>query len=297
MTLYTLATLALELCIVVLFLEGCASSLPPLPPSVQPPPIPASTLHQPKTPYVIGPEDVINVVVYGHQDLSTQVTVAADGAFSYPLLGRVRTAGVTAQELESQLTKALTEFVVNPQVNVTIVQFHSQRVYVAGEVRSPGTYVLKHASTLLDLLIGAGGPTPEAGWEVLIVRASATPQGTGAAGGRTPENPAPIRIDLERLLAGELSQPIQVSDGDTIYVPRAAFYYVDGEVNRPGRFRLERDTTVGKALTVAGGTTRFAARARMKVQRVVAGERKEFLVRGTDLLQADDVLIIPQSAF
>jgi polysaccharide export outer membrane protein len=80
-------------------------------------------------------------------------------------------------------------------------------------------------------------------------------------------------------------------------VPRAAFYYVNGEVNRPGRYRLERDTTVAKALTVAGGLTRFAAQTRRKVQRVVAGEWEEFRVRDTDLLQAEDVLIIPQSIF
>jgi polysaccharide export outer membrane protein len=296
MTLYVLAKRALKLSIVVLFLAGC-TALPPLPSSGQPPPIPASIAQQPKTPYVIGPEDVINIVVYGHQDLSTQVTIAADGAFSYPLLGRIQAAGLTAQELESQLAKALTEFVVNPQVNVTVAQFQSQRVHVAGEVKAPGTYVLKHASTLLDLLIGAGGPTENAGWEVLIVRAAAEPQGAGAAGGQRPDNLAPIRIDLARLLAGEFPQSVRVHDGDTIYVPRAAFYYVDGEVTRPGRYRLERDTTVGKALTVAGGATRFAAKTRMKVQRVVAGERQEFHARDTDLLQAEDVLIIPQSVF
>jgi polysaccharide export outer membrane protein len=237
-------------------------------------------------------------VVYGHQDLSTQVTIAADGGFSYPLLGRVQAAGVTPQVLERQLTQALTEFIVNPQVSVTVRQFQSQRVYVVGEVKAPGTYVLKHTSTLLELLTGAGGPTSEAGWEVLIVRGAAARQSAAAAGGQSPaETPPPIRIDLERLLAGEVPQPVHISDGDTIYVPRVGFYYVNGEVNRPGRYRLERDTTVAKALTVAGGLTRFATKTRLKVQRMVAGERQEFYARDTDLLQAEDVLIVPQSVF
>jgi polysaccharide export outer membrane protein len=106
-----------------------------------------------------------------------------------------------------------------------------------------------------------------------------------------------MRVDLAQLMAGELPHPVQVFSGDTIYIPRAAFYYVSGEVNRPGRYRLERDTTIAKAVTVAGGLTRFAAKSKLRVQRLIAGERKEFQGELNDILQSEDILVVPQSAF
>jgi polysaccharide export outer membrane protein len=246
---------------------------------------------------MIGPEDIINITVYGHADLSTQVAIGADSAFSYPLLGRVKAAGLTTQQLEAQLTKALSEFLVNPQVSVTVTQYLSQQVYVVGEVRSPGPQNLKHASTLLEILVKAGGPTAEAGWEVVLVRASDIPASPQSTTEGTRDSNTTIRVDLAQLMSGELPHPIQVFSGDTIYIPRAAFYYVSGEVSQPGRYRLERDTTIAKALTVAGGLTRFAAQSKLRVQRVIKGERKEFHARPNDILQSEDILISPQSAF
>jgi polysaccharide export outer membrane protein len=250
-----------------------------------------------KAAYVIGPEDIINVTVYGHADLSMQVAIPADGTFAYPLLNRVKAAGLTTQQLEAQLTKALSEFIVNPQVSVTVTQYVSQQVYVVGEVQSPGPQSLKHASTLLEILVQAGGPTAESGWEVVLVRASSTPASPPSTTDGTKESNTTMHIDLVQLMSGELSRPIQVFSGDTIYIPRATFYYVSGEVNRPGRYRLERDTTIAKALTVAGGLTRFAAKSKLRVQRLIAGERKEFQGGPNDILQSEDVLVIPQSVF
>jgi polysaccharide biosynthesis/export protein len=285
-----------RLLFIVLMVGGC-SQLPLLPPPTLTSPVPVSAFQQFKAAYAIGPEDILNIVVYGHADLSTQVAVADDGAFSYPLLERVKASGLTTQELETQMAKALAEFVVNPQVSVTVVQFLSQQVSVIGEIRAPGSQNLKHASTLLEILAKAGGPTSDAGWEVVILRPSSTPGGLSSSTEANTESNMAIRVDLERLMVGELLRPIQVLSGDTIYIPRATFYYVSGEINRPGRYRLERDTTIAKALTVAGGLTRFASKSRMTVQRIVVGERKEFHVEANDILQSEDVLIIPQSVF
>jgi polysaccharide biosynthesis/export protein len=285
-----------RLLFIVLIVGGC-SHLSPLPPPTLTSSVPASAFQQFKAAYVIGPEDILNIVVYGHTDLSTQVAVADDGAFSYPLLDRVKASGLTTQELETQMTKVLAEFVVNPQVSVTVIQFLSQQVYVIGEIRAPGPQNLKHASTLLEILAKAGGPTSEAGWEVVILRSSNTPGGISSSTDANTESNMAIHVDLERLMVGELPRPIQVLSGDTIYIPRATFYYISGEINRPGRYRLERDTTIAKALTVAGGPTRFAAKSRMTVQRIVGGERKEFHVEPNNILQSDDVLTIPQSVF
>jgi polysaccharide export outer membrane protein len=281
----------------VVFFPGCAS-LPPLPPAVQPAvEVPGQFPRQEDAAHLIGPEDAITITVYGHQDLSTQVVVAADGGFTYPLLGTLRVAGLTARQLEGQLTTKLAEYVVNPQVSVTVTRFQSQQVYVVGAVKSPGPYELQHPSTLVELLTRAGGPTPEAGWEVIVARA---PGRAGAEGGErqaAAESGTKIQVDLEQLLAGQVTKPIPVQGGDTIYVPPAAYFYVSGEVQKPGRYRLERNTTVAKALIMAGGASRFAAQSRLQVRRIVAGQPQDFRATMADLLQAEDVLIVPESVF
>jgi polysaccharide export outer membrane protein len=282
---------------VIALLPGCAS-LPPLPAPVQTSVVvPVQFPAQEDAAHVIGPEDAINITVYGHQDLSTQVVVSSEGGFTYPLLGTIRVAGLTARQLETQLTTRLAEYVVNPQVSVTVARFQSQQVYIVGEVKSPGPYELQHASTLVELLTRAGGPTANAGWEVIVAQA---PKGTKAEeGGRkvAPEGGAKIQVDLEQLLAGQVAKPILVQSGDTIYVPPAAYFYISGEVTRPGRYRLERNTTVAKALIMAGGPSRFAAQKRLQVRRLIAGQPQDFHATIADLLQAEDVLIVPESVF
>ena len=245
--------------------------------------------------YTIGPEDKLNITVYGQQDLSRQVVISPDGTFSYPLLRVVPASGLTARQLEQNLATQLETYLVEPQVTVEVVEVRSQQVQVLGEVREPGVYELKRALTLRELLAKAGGPTPEAGWEVVVVRALARQSDNRESPSKT--EPATLRIDLEQLLSGQVERSIVMQAGDTIYLPQASYYYVSGEVARPGRYRLERDTTVAKALTVAGGVTKFAARSRLKVRRLIDGQRQEFRVEYTDLLQADDILIAPQSIF
>ena len=122
-------------------------------------------------------------------------------------------------------------------------------------------------------------------------------QANGHVNGTGQDRTRSIRVDLGKLLAGDMTQNVQIYSGDTVYVPMASFFYVLGEVEHPGRYKLEQDTTIAKAVSVASGTTRFAAQSRMKVQRLVDGQRKEFHVGMTDLLQANDILIIPQSFF
>jgi polysaccharide biosynthesis/export protein len=291
-----MSILLYRLVLVTFILGGCAR-LPPLPPPVLTPPVPASVFQQFKQAYLIGPEDVISIIVYGHGELSTQVSIAADGTFSYPLLGQVQAAGLTTKELEARLVKFLSEYIVNPQISVTVAQFLSQRVYVLGEVRASGAQNLPHTSTLLEILAKAGGPTPDAGRDVVIVRASETQEEAPSSANVTKDISASIRIDLERLMAGEIPRPIQIFNGDTVYIPRATYYYISGEINRPGRYRLERDTTVAKALTVAGGLTRFATKSRITVRRLVGGEMKEFHAEQNDMLQSEDEIIVPQSVF
>ena len=291
-------------CVVLaLGLGGCASSLPPLPAPAERSPVSGMGEEPRQTPtmsYTLGPGDILRVNVYDNPDLSQEVTIEADGAFSYPLIGRVQAAGLPVRQLEGFLAKRFADgYLVSPQVAVTVTQHKSQQVYVMGAVSKPGPYPLQRQTTLLEALSAAGGPTPDAGFEVILTHATdkqALP--SGAAKVSTAPNGQPaLRVPLEQLMAGGVPQRLTLQDGDVVYVPAAAFVYVTGEIQRPGRYRLEKDTTIHKAVTLAGGFTKFAATSSMMVQRIVDGKRLDFQAGPNDLLQADDVVVVRPSLF
>jgi polysaccharide export outer membrane protein len=284
----------------VVGLSGCAS-LPPLPPPTEPLPLDelaAQRLQLPETVATLGPDDMLKVVVYDHPDLSVEVTIGADGTFAYPLLGTVQAGNLTVQQLEKHMIQRLAkDYLVNPQLTITVLQQRSRHVYVLGAVRQPGVYPLKYNATLLELISQAGGPTPEAGSHVVLVKGD-----PGDNGGSSPPRSATqdqnvVSIDLEKLLAGTIRQPVQVSSNDTIYVPKPSYVFVTGQVQRPGRYLLERDITARKAIILAGGLTQFAAKSRLQVRRMVNGEPHDFRADMDDPLQAEDVLIVPESVF
>jgi polysaccharide export outer membrane protein len=247
--------------------------------------------------YTINPEDVLRIMVQEHADLSLEVSVAPDGTFAYPFLGKVQAAGLTVPQLEGQMTQRLANgYLVDPQLAVTVAQYRNRHVYLLGAVRAPGVYPLRHSATLVELLSQAGGPTPEAGWYALVVRATDGQNGAARSPSGAPGRSVVMHIDLEKLMVGQVVEDIGIESGDTIYVPNA-FFFVAGEVQRPGRYPLERHTTVQKALVLAGGFGRFAARKRLLVKRLIDGQPQEFQVSMDDLLQAEDVLVVPESAF
>src|SRR5215510_2811293 len=287
--------------VLALGIGGCAS-MPPLPAPAERPPLSGMGEEQRQTSTIeqtLGPGDVLRVSVYDNPDLSQEVTIGPDGAFSYPLIGRVQAAGLSVRQLESFLAKRFADgYLVSPQVGVTVTQHKSQQVYVMGAVTKPGPYPLQRQTTLLEALSAAGGTTAEAGFEVILTHAAdkpSLPSGTSqvsAANGQ----PA-LRVSLEQLMAGGVPQRITLQDGDVIYVPLAAFIYVTGEILRPGRYRLEKDTTIQKAVTLAGGFTKFAATKSMTVKRMVDGKRLDFQAGPDDLLQAEDVVVVRPSLF
>src|SRR5262249_10234335 len=158
-------------------------SLPP-PPEQSAVPAPAPTRQAENVVYsTIGPEDVLAIAVYNQPDLSTRVTVSPDGSFSDPLIGTVRAAGLSPQQLAKQLANKLKDYLVKPQVTVTMEQVKSQQVNVAGEVKTPGSYPLRRESTLLEVLLQAGGVTANAGGNVLVLRTPGGAPGKGQEAG------------------------------------------------------------------------------------------------------------------
>src|SRR5262249_31805974 len=148
-----------------------------------------------------------------------------------------------------------------------------------------------------EVLLQAGGTTANAGGEVLVLCAPGGAQRGGKDGGRDGKPEEVMRVNLEEVLAGKPTQRVMLRGGDTVYVPEKGNIFVSGEVQRPGRYPMEKETTVLKAITLAGGFTPFAAKKSLRVKRVVEGSANEFQVQADDVLQTGDVVIVPQSLF
>jgi polysaccharide export outer membrane protein len=241
--------------------------------------------------YRIGPGDVLKITVWGHDDLSRSSVVAPDGRMPFPLIGDVEAGGLTPTELESRLRHVLgKDYLVDPQVTVTVQEYRSQRVFVLGEAEKPGTYALTGRATLLDVLSQAGGPSKGAGRQVVVVRfpRSAGPVAPGAAGSTT------MRVNLRRLLDGDGSENIPLENGDTIYIPKQTSFFVLGEVKRPGAFVLEKETSALEAITLAGGFTERAAPSMARVLRKRPDGNQETIaidLAGTDLRAREFLLV------
>ncbi len=257
----------------------------------------ASAAAQSAGDYAIGASDVLTIKVFDQPDLCGKYTVEADGTFSFPLIGRVKAGGTSLRAFETQLKKRLLDegFFRNPQVTVAVEQYRSQRVFVMGEVRTPGPVPLTGGMTLIEALARAGSTLPSASGEVAIVRA---PQ--GAKGPVLPEQQEGaeiLRASVRDLEAGSLKQNIELRDGDTIFVPRAETVYVFGQVKNPSAYAVQKQTTVLQALSLAGGVTENGAMNRIKIVRIVSGEKKEVKVKLTDLVQPGDTIIVPERYF
>ena len=199
-----------------------------------------------QSPYILGVEDVLEVVVFGNPDVSRTVTVRPDGMISLPLIGEVAAAGQTPEQLRQQLARLFASFVRNPQVTVIVRELHKVRVSVLGQVTRPGVYELTQGATVLDALAAAQGLAADAGLgEARLMR------------GGDP----PVIVDLERLLLqGELALNLPLLPGDALVIPEdpTGRVYVLGEVTRPGVVPLRGSMTALQAMTLAGGPTRRA---------------------------------------
>ena len=211
--------------------------------------------------YRVGAGDVLEVVVLGNDDLSRTPTVQTGGTVTLPLLGEVAVLGLTVPEIKTKLTELLgRDYLVRPQVEVTVKDYQSQFVTVLGEVASPGRKPLRGRTRLVDVLVDAGGFGPRASGEVTVTRMDGTfEDGTRARtlrfaqGSLTPDAQAGLETSLRH--------------GDIVSASPKYYVTVEGEVNRPGRFPLESDLTVSGAVSLAGGLTRFGSQG-LKLRRL-----------------------------
>ena len=246
--------------------------------------------------YLLGARDVLQVQVFNQPDLSGLYPVEADGSLSFPLVGRIAAGDRTVRQFEQALRERLAAgYFRNPRVSVTVAEYHSRRVFIVGEVRQPGTYPLTGAMGLVELLALAMGTTPLAAGEAVVARAAGEVSGPVLPGNEG--DTETLRVDLEALTAGDMSQNVTVHHGDTIFVPRADVVYVFGEVRNPGQYSIRNGTTVLQALSLAGGGTEFAALNRVRIVRTVDGDQVEIRVNLSDEVQSDDIVRVPQRFF
>jgi polysaccharide biosynthesis/export protein len=248
--------------------------------------------------YVIGPQDVLTITVWDHPDVSGKFTVEADGSFTFPLIGRVKAGGLTLRDLEAELKKRLSpDYLRNPQVSVAVEQYRSQRIFVVGEVRTPGPVQLTGDMTLIEAIARAGSATPAASGYVLVVRQPAGHNGQSPVLPSEREATDVVKVDLKALQSGQLTDNIPLRDGDTIFVPRAETVYVFGQVRSPGAYPIQQGTTVLQALSLAGGTTPRASIGRIRIRRLVDGKMTEIRVKLDDLVQPGDTIDVPERWF
>ncbi len=251
--------------------------------------------------YKIGPQDLLEISVFGLDELNKTVRVSEAGNITLPLLGEIAIGGLTKNELEKKLQDMLRkDYLQNPQITVFIREYQSRRVSVLGAVGIPGVYELMGRQTLLQVIALAGSLTDEAGDEIIILRKQ--PDGKDQS----------IRVSIDDLMRkGDATLNIRLQSEDIITVPpdREVTIFVYGRVNKPGALTIKRSKipTLQRAIAQAGGFAEGAAkggviltrksgeekeiRIKVNIKDIIKGKRKDIQ------LQENDVIYVPESIF
>ena len=266
-----------------------AQAQAPMPTSA-PTPVPTPTSE-----YTLGAGDSIRVLVFQNPDLTVETRVSEAGTITFPLIGTVELGGMSIGASEKKIADALVNggFVRRPQVNIVLLQIRGNQVTVLGQVNKPGRFPLETFNMRVsDLLAAAGGAVAGSanvpgGGDTVVV--------TGLRDGK----PFRKEIDIPLLYSPEKSSDdIVLMAGDSIYVPRAPVFYIYGEAQRPGVYRLDRGMTLMQALATGGGPTQRGTERKVKLHRKNAvGVTQELSPAMTDQLLPDDVIYVRESLF
>jgi polysaccharide biosynthesis/export protein len=247
----------------------------------------APAIAQPE--YLLAPGDILKISVFKNPDLSLDVRVSESGAIGYPLIGSVPVKGLTLPAAEGKIAQMLRDggFVVNPQVNVLLTEGFGNLVSVIGEVNKSGRYSVDSAGGHVSGMLAAAGGVSPTGGELISV--------SGVRNGK------PFRRDVDIVKmssTGNTADDIELYGGDTVYVNRAPMFYIYGQVQKPGQYRLERGMTVIQALATGGGVTgKGTQRGIVRHRRDANGKVKEEGVSMDDDVQDRDVIYVKESLF
>jgi len=239
--------------------------------------------------YPLGSGDLNRIQVFQNPDLTIETRVSESGLVTYPLIGTVKIGGLTLDAAEKEIAKLLMNggFVRQPQVNIALLANRGNQVAVLGQVNRPGRFPLDNLTTrLTDMLAMAGGIAQTGADKVVVV---------GSRNGK----PFRKEVDIASLfLNNNVADDIVLAGNDTIYVHRAPMFYIYGEAQRPGAYRIERNMTIEQALALGGGPTQRGSASRLRLdRRKTDGSIEELTPQPNDLVQADDVIYVRESIF
>jgi len=243
----------------------------------------------------IQPDDVLKISVYGNPDLATTTRVMQNGTITFPLIGAVPVGGVTPAEAESRIAARLSRggFVRNAAVSVFVDQRSAvltRSATLLGQVGQSGLYSIDPSAadgvtSLVALLAKAGGPTEKAANYCYLIR-------------NENGQPKRIRVDLIDLLQnGNIKADVLLSNGDIVLVPQMDVFYIYGEVQKPGQYKLERDMTIMQGLSVASGITPRGNVKGIQLNRLENGIIASRPSELNDRLQANDVVYVKTAVF
>lgn len=223
----------------------------------------------PVTPdYVIGPGDELRIQVWGQVNQQGTFTVDRTGAIAIPQLGTVHVAGLRFADITAFLRGQLSRVYRNFNVNVNMGQLRTIQIFVVGQARQPGSYIIGSLSTLVNALFASGGPTPQGSLRDIQLRRG---------------NQTVVHFDLyDLLLRGDKSSDVPLLPGDVIFIPPVGpEVALAGAVNNPAIYELRGETTPEQVLTLTGGRSNVAAGSTIRVERIV--DRQARTVEQVDL--------------
>jgi polysaccharide biosynthesis/export protein len=239
--------------------------------------------------YVLSPGDVVRITVFQNPDLTTEARVSETGTLTFPLVGSVTVGGQSVSAAEASIAARLREggFVLKPHVNILPLQMRGNQVVVLGQVERPGRYPLETFNQRLADMVAAAGGVAEDGSERVVL--------SGMRDGR----PMRVEVDLASIFEHDgHERNVPLVGGDMIYVERAPVFYIYGQVQRPGVFRLERDMSVIQALAAGGGLTARGTMRGLRVHRRDESGKLQIIEPGLDdLLLPNDVVHLRESLF
>jgi polysaccharide export outer membrane protein len=233
--------------------------------------------------YRLAPDDVLQLTVWGEPAIQgVYLTVTPEGVIVAPVVGSIRAAGRTVEEVKAEIARRFIEmdYLKNPTVQLTLYQVHRMRVRVLGQVYRPGLQQMRDGDTVAHAIAEAGSFIPDT---AALSKATIT----------RPGQSEPIPVNLEAFyFEGDMSQDLPLKDGDTIYIPEdtESKIYVMGMVQRPGQFPWKKTTTVTQAISQAGGPLERGALGRtVIVRRAAEGqEPQQIPVNVAEILDRGD---------
>jgi len=209
--------------------------------------------------YRLGPGDMIRMNIFGVDELSGDYRIDGLGRLSLPLINEVDISGYTLAEAERVLANRYEErYLRNPQISIVVTEFRSQQFTSVGAVSNPRVYGTERRVTLLEALAMSGGLSADAGRNVYLTDRIRDPA-TGELGTRN------LIVGIEDLMQKGEQYNVVLGESALINVPRAGSVFVEGAVQRPGVFKMQGDTTVLKAIAMAGGLKFQATRSELHV--------------------------------